>query len=187
MRRSRDILKMLAAASETGRTEDQLAAVSGKSVASVIATCEALVRLGFAIECECRQSRRAWGITDAGRQVLADAGVMQPSTKHRSPDRGVPQTVWRALRLCRKASTTELLVLTGAAEGPALKHLRNLERAGYLTRAGDSRRDPLRDARWLLLRDTGPRTPYRTHGRKEVWDPNTGTATPMDQQEAAHV
>lgn len=185
MRRSRDILKMLAAASETGRTEDQLAAVSGKSVASVVTTCEALVRLGFAIECECRQSRRAWGITDAGRQVLADSRATQPATGHRSPDRGVPQTVWRALRLCRKVSTAELLVLTGAAEGPALKHLRNLERAGYLTRAGDSRRDPLRDARWLLLRDTGPRTPYRIRARRAVWDPNTGTSVVFE--EAAHV
>lgn len=179
MRASRNMLKMLAAASETGRTEDQLAAASGKSTGRVVAICEALVRLGFATECG-GQTRRAWIVTDTGRQVLADAHATQPETGRRSPARGVPQRLWRALRLCRKASTADLLMLTGAPEVPALKHLRSLERAGYLTRAGDSRREPLRDARWLLLRDTGPRTPYRMRACRAVWDPNTGASVAFE-------
>ncbi len=186
MRLSQHILKMLAAARETGRTADQLASVSGSALESVIATCGALQRLGFARECERERGRRAWCITSAGQQALAESRETPQVLRRRSPSHSVAQSLWRVLRMNRKAGTAELLVLTGAAERPALLHLRSLERAGYLTRVGDSRRGPQRDARWLLLRDTGPLTPYLVNVRREVWDPNTGTATPL-YQEAAHV
>lgn len=86
--------------------------------------------------------------------------------------------LWRALRTARKGSVSDLvrLVLRDGenlklVQQDAARYLRDLERAGYLV---DLRRPGERNARYALLRDTGPAAPSRLRGGLEIHDRNTG-------------
>lgn len=85
--------------------------------------------------------------------------------------------LWRALRLSKKGSVPELLVLAtrgseGNAEDNAKTYLEALTRAGILIRM--SMKGVNGRTRYLLIRDTGPLAPQWNKRQKRIFDPNTG-------------
>jgi hypothetical protein len=98
------------------------------------------------------------------------------------------ERVWRALRLRRKASIPDLVMLVAEGgerdiESNIGKYLSALGRAGYLQKL------PLRERgtaltsngyiRWWLVQDTGPLAPVWRVKADTVYDPNTETETPL--------
>ena len=93
------------------------------------------------------------------------------------PARGLSARLWRALRICRRASTESLVSISGG-DGVSLavearRYLSALSRAGIVCgrRAG-------RKTNWWLLRDLGPQAPTYRRCAGVLYDHNTGQELP---------
>ncbi len=91
---------------------------------------------------------------------------------------GLRARLWRAMRIVRKGSVSEIvrLVLRDGEQAKSVHatttdYLRALALAGYLI---DLRRPGEMEGRYSLIRDTGPLPPARKAGTKVVVDRNTG-------------
>lgn len=173
-------------------TLDELAAaLPALARQTVINTACGLVRRGL-LE---RAERGCYRLTAEGRRVTAEGaplncGPQGPHGKPRRPRRSTLRVrLWRAMRLARKFTVSDLLAAAcrggeAAAESNARHYLRQLEAAGYLQRLG--RRVPGTAptsngfARWSLVRDSGPEAPVAAKARAGwvVRDPNTGQVHP---------
>jgi hypothetical protein len=82
--------------------------------------------------------------------------------------------VWEAIRLARKGTVAEIEQLALASErdpGGVQRYLLALCRGGYLRRMKASH---YKEARYLLVRDTGPDAPMLRRSKDRLFDPNTG-------------
>ncbi|MFV3126088.1 hypothetical protein [Niveispirillum sp. KHB5.9] len=129
-----------------------------------------------------RNPRQIYTITDAGAALVAISPTEPKVTKT-----DLRSMVWRALRMQRKASVTELLDVIGQ---PATDTTRRQVRA-YLTKLcgtdllGISRFKTRTGERlYQLLRDPGPLAPVVTN-KGHVIDPNNG-GLPLPLAEVAH-
>ena len=93
------------------------------------------------------------------------------------PARGLPSCLWRALRICRWASTESLVSISGGDSGSqivqARKYLCALSRAGIVCRRRAGRK-----ANWWLVRDLGPQAPTHRRCAGVLYDHNTGQELP---------
>lgn len=117
---------------------------------------------------------------EAGKEVkLGPTGPRTSETEGTS----LRCRLWKAVRLARKATISELLEL--AARGTeanatqnAKEYLNALVRSGHLMRL--SRRAQAEwpvttgESRYCLVRDTGPQVPKYDRRQKHIFDPNTG-------------
>jgi DNA-binding IclR family transcriptional regulator len=62
--------------------------------------------------------------------------------------------VWRSIRVMRRATTSDLIRVTGCKESAVILFLKLLERDGYVRR--QARTKPIL---WLLIKDAGPKRP----------------------------
>lgn len=171
-------------------TDARLVELTGLTLVQVQNCLFRLRRAGFMARSApgCHTLTRA-GRTFAGKPFTS--GPRGPETGRRLRDPGLRQRVWNALRLGRKVSIDDILLLAVAggerdAAGNVGKYLRALARAGYV------RRLPVRETpasptsngaiRWQLVSDTGPRAPVASVVRNAVYDPNLEEDIPMARE-----
>lgn len=164
-------------------TEARMAEITGMDARQIEAAALKLRKHGFMD----RVGPGCHKLTDAGRAAY-EAGVRLTSgpkgpqaTGQRLRDPGLRQRVWNVLRMHRKYSQDDILLLAleGGERDPASnvgKYLRALAKAGYV------RRMPIREnpanltsngaIRWQLVTDTGPQAPVWRQSRNAVYDPN---------------
>ncbi|MBW7998409.1 MAG: hypothetical protein FVQ81_17920 [Candidatus Glassbacteria bacterium] len=159
-----------------------------RSKSRVCQSLSVLVRRGLAE----KPDRGHYRITKAGIECFKSGGRVRSGLhdgSKRRPRRGsLRERVWKAARMARKFSVTDLVEIaaqeneTSAARG-ARRYLLALERAGYLKRLKNgpqaaSNWKPV--SRWALLRDTGPLHPLLMRDGKTVRDRNGqgGTGKP---------
>jgi hypothetical protein len=81
--------------------------------------------------------------------------------------------VWEAIRTARKGTVAEIEQLALASEkdpGGVQRYLLALRRGGYLRRM---KAVSYKEARYLLIRDTGPLAPILRRSKDCLYDPNT--------------
>ncbi|MGO1078297.1 hypothetical protein [Inquilinus sp. CA228] len=100
------------------------------------------------------------------------------------PRTDLQRRLWRAIRLRKKFSVGDLIVLASREGEPssrntAYRYVRALGSAGYLSPLPRARA-PLGPKRWLLVRDTGSAAPILLveQGQTYVTDPNTAERVP---------
>jgi hypothetical protein len=160
--------------------------------------------------CAHRMLKRGWvenrqregdGSRETGVYRLTQAGAAAlASGAHATQASGLPgqarnsrlqQRLWTAMRAMRKFDTADLAAVLVDAAAPAadrqrhamlvLRYVRGLVRGGYcvsLRRAGGGAR-----ARYLLVRDTGPKAPCVRWRAHDVVDQNTGATYAWDAHE----
>ncbi len=116
-------------------------------------------------------------------------------TAPRTKTFGLRVRAWWVMREVSSFSIPDLLaVVANGDEGDAASNLqhyiRALTRAGILVEAGRDKPASKTDngaKRWRLVKahSTGPKAPVHRTSRNEVYDPNTGTAYPLEQEGAA--
>lgn len=171
------------AAPEDCITEARMAEITGLSTRQVDAGTRKLRQIGWLdkVGQGCHQITRDGLVAyQAGKRLTSGPRGPQ-STGQRNRDPGLRQRVWNVLRMGRKVSVDDiiLLVVDGGEADPASnigKYLRALSRAGYLRRL-PLREQPLNATsngaiRWLLVDDTGPAAPRWRASRGVVYDPN---------------
>ncbi len=107
----------------------------------------------------------------------------RPGSRVRAPaTSGHTYRLWQAMRVYRRSghawTVRELAAVADSTEAAARRLLGALRRHGYVTQTEPWERGTvLGDARWRLVRDTGPWPPrLRRDGR--LYDPNTGEDLP---------
>nr|WP_295832888.1 hypothetical protein [uncultured Azospirillum sp.] len=116
-----------------------------------------------------------------------------PSRPPRAPTgrtaNGLRARLWRAMRITRKGSVAEIVRLVlrdderaDSVRSTAASYLRVLAKAGYLI---DLRRPGGVEARYSLIRDTGPLPPAYKAGTRVVRDRNTGETFRIDGEDGA--
>lgn len=188
--RGQELLTALAQAPERETVSvQQLVLGTGRSAADVSGGLRILADHRLALHVRLGEYR----ITDQGRQALVDHGGIFGAAPRAQQLGTRPGTLrwrgWRALRMVRSATITDLLVLAGTGQERAgrrnlEKYLRGLARAEYVVakprrHQGAAVTSP-GSICWLLVRDTGPAAPrlYQQEKRWVVSDPNTGEITP---------
>lgn len=192
-------MKLLGAMPPPGKpaTIAELARAAGLERKPTVRAVDTLRRNGLAERVELgRYKLTAAGklAREKGRPIKS--GPKGPHTGRRKPNAKTTfrDRLWAALRLLKKASIPELIVIAGAgtardpASGARL-FLKRLERAGYVARL------PKREAgsapgstgflRWLLLKDTGPGTPRWSRARRDLYDPNLDAVAGKENADAA--
>lgn len=132
----------------------------------------------------------AYRLTEQGVAARDAGGTVRGGQGEREACRRLVRTtmrdrLWKALRIARntgQASTIDELVEIAAdgtesdARGSAESYLFALARAGYLrkhrVRAKSGAPSSKGAFRYVLIRDTGPRTPIWRRTRNSVFDPN---------------
>lgn len=172
------------AAPEDCITEARMVELTGLTEKCVENCARRLRKAGFLY----REDRDCYRLTVAGHEavragariVSGPKGPQQSGQRGRDP--GLRQRVWNVLRMGRKVTLDDilLLVLQGGERDPASnvgKYLRALARAGYAHRYA-MRETPGRltsngAIRWLLVRDTGPLAPLLKRTGDRLYDRNT--------------
>lgn len=164
-------------------TETNMVNVTGLTAKQVENACHNLRRHGFIH----RTGKGCHTLTPAGRTALEAGAKLRSGPKgpqasgQRQRNRGLRQRVWNALRLGKKLTIADILMLVidGDERDPhsnAHKYLRALARAGYI-KAMPLREPPLNPnsngcKRWMLISDTGPDAPVVRVSRDTLYDPN---------------
>lgn len=155
----------------------EISGATGLDTRQVTRAVRILIRRGLAI--------RSWAgvfkLTPEGLEALNKGAEIQPGQPGPRildlPETSVRTRVWRALRITRKGSIRELLILASRGEEidpeDTRKYLNALTHAGFLTRM--SHRGERGQTRYLLIRDSGPRAPQWDKRKRRVFDPNTET------------
>jgi hypothetical protein len=178
------------AASDDCITETRMAELTGMKPIQVERSAFKLRQHGFMT----RVGQGCHQLTPAGRAAY-EAGIKLTSgptgpqaSGQRKRHPGLRQRVWNVLRLGRKVSVEDilLLVVQGGEKDPTSnvgKYLRALARAGYV------RRMPIRETpsnltsngaiRWWLISDTGALAPVWRTSRDVIHDPNLDQDIPM--------
>lgn len=116
---------------------------------------------------------------------LNDAGIMETKPIRSGPQgprlNPLPKTslrsrIWRALRLARRGTLRDILVLVSQGEAAQASEVRR-----YLNALLSSGHLRLRDGLYILARNTGPKTPAWNKKQKRVVDPNTGSVHELTQ------
>ena len=165
-------------------TVAELTALAGVDRKQVHRSCHLLLRRGLLK----RVRQGCYLLTPAGRLARDTGADVKPGPSDTRPPRvlrkrGFRDRLWQALRQSGKVTLSDLLMLCSSGDGEpeptnARQYLRALHSAGYL--AVLSRRAPGLDPRspgylqYLLLKDTGPKTPVHRRNLNCVYDPNTG-------------
>lgn len=91
------------------------------------------------------------------------------------------EKLWRAMRILRTFTIGELAAVTELASVKSVSAFcSELRRAGYLTvQRGNHHRGEC--ARYRLIRNSGPLSPWATNHSAAVYDPNTNTEYPIRQ------
>lgn len=120
-------------------------------------------------------------LTPEGFQALVEEDFTIKSGPTGPRLAGLPQTsirsrLWRALRVAKKGSLADLLILASQGEevskGDAKKYMNALAAAGYLARLPAKAENGA--TRYLLVRDTGRVAPQWHKKAKRIHDGNTG-------------
>ena len=172
------LLRIMAAEPNRRWTLLQLQAVSELTQAELMAVLQWL-RLQKLIG---RNPRQIYTITDAGMALIA----ITPSEPKASKN-DLRSMVWRALRMKKKASITELLDVIGMPATPTnRRHVRTyLAKLTGTDVVGVSRfKSPTGERLYQLLRDPGPAAPVPAQNGRMI-DPNNG-GLPLSMTEAAN-
>jgi hypothetical protein len=179
-------------------TEDRMAELTGLTARQVENSALKLRQHGWMerVGPGCHRLTRAGRVAhEEGRRLTS--GPKGPEHGYRQRDHGLRQRAWNVLRMGKKVTLDDvlLLVVEGSERDPKNnvgKYFRALAKVGYL------HRQPIRERgmsacsngaiRWLLVRDTGPIAPTYRLRHDQVYDPNTeqvhdlGAMTTVDRR-----
>lgn len=90
--------------------------------------------------------------------------------------------MWRSMRILRKFTVSDLVATAVVTPAVAYRYVKTLSDAGYIEcskphkpgSAGKGRCEPPHDAKWMLVRDTGPYAPRGGKHRDPNLDPTRG-------------
>jgi predicted transcriptional regulator len=156
-------------------TTEELAVATGLTRKQVTQAVGKLVARGLLERAErgCfKRSTAGQGVLDSGESLSSAPLTRSAKTSRRR--RGLRLRVWEAIRLARKGTVAEIEQLALASErdpGGVQRYLLALCRGGYLRRMKASH---YKEARYLLVRDTGPDAPMLRRSKDRLFDPNTG-------------
>lgn len=177
---------------ELGVSGIQVAIVAGLTELQLENTVRVLRRRGYVAADDNGNLR----LTPAGFTAHAEgqritSGPVGAQSGHRLyGNGGTRQKLWNALRLGKKLTADELLLMAGCDEPErhrdnAGKYLRALARAGYVNRLamreGKQHSTSNGAIRWLLVSDTGPRAPQWNVSKSQIYDPNLDRCIDMDE------
>jgi hypothetical protein len=181
------ILAVLASLADRCLLIDDLLAQTGLTRRQLSDGAAGLIARGYAV----RRERGCFQVTAEGAVAHADgvaltSGPNGPMERKRSNNSALRTRLWRAMRMKRKFTLAELLVLAEsgtekAAHSNAARYVRGLVAAGYLAELRRAKGDCPGSNGWKrysLLRDSGPLMPMLRAGGASVYDPNTGTVYP---------
>jgi predicted transcriptional regulator len=164
-------------------TIEALANETGLKRKAISQACSKLVTRGFVdrVETGCFQ------LTEGGKLVFENnanlsSAPIGPRVKPRKHAKSMRIRIWRAIRMKRKFTISDIVTLASKEEKAprdgVQRYLCVLSQAGYLHRlkqAGKARR-------YSLIRDLGPEAPIIRNNRTEVYDPNTEETYPCLQR-----
>jgi predicted transcriptional regulator of viral defense system len=155
-------------------TTEELAEATGLTRKQVTQAVGKLVARGLLDRAErgCfKRSTAGQEVVDSG-QPLSSAPLSR-SAKTGRRKRSLRVRVWEAIRTARKGTVAEIEQLALASEkdpGGVQRYLLALRRGGYLRRM---KAVSYKEARYLLIRDTGPLAPILRRSKDCLYDPNT--------------
>ncbi|MBF0094908.1 MAG: MarR family transcriptional regulator [Alphaproteobacteria bacterium] len=169
-------------------TMDELAMRTGIDRPLLSMAAGGLIRLGL-VE---RVAVGCFRLTEAGRASKADGSVELRSGPRGSVEKkrvvagSLRARLWHAIRICKKFTIGDLLERAAREErqpkASASVYLQHLVAARYVRvlpqRLPGHKPGSTGYLRYVLLRDTGPLPPLVRKNRSELFDPNTGEATP---------
>ena len=162
-------------------TTAALVQLSGLERRAVADACCKLVYRGWIV----RRERGCFELSETGRKALEagetlTSGPVRPLTQkapRRLRKRTARDAIWSAIVTLKKFRIADLETFTEASHNNALRYVRALEQAGYLSRLRpEPGAAPTSNGfvRWLLIRHTGPAAPVYRVRRSQVYDRNTG-------------
>ena len=110
-----------------------------------------------------------------GYRLIRDVGVDRPRVRRDGTvvDESDKSRAWRAMRILKCFSARAIEAHSGAHLENIKSFIYALRQSGFLAITHEARPD--NPARYLLVRNSGPRSPL-VRRDKHVFDPNTGTA-----------
>lgn len=183
------LLKAILAAPDDCITISRMMDATGLRERQVTSAALRLRKGGFII----RNKAGCHHLTDAGRAAIEEGVRLRSGPKgpqqfgQRSRNPGLRQRVWNVLRMGKKVTMDDIVMLTvvGGERDPycnVRKYVSALKRAGYVVvmanREATTRPGAGCQRLWLVS-DTGPIAPVWRQSRASLFDPNTETETPF--------